>query len=55
VTGRILPAVGSLLREAGGKDRQNLFDFLDRYAAPMPRVILSYAIEHLDDDTQRDY
>ncbi len=47
-------AVGGLLREAGKKDRLKLIDFLDRYAATMPRVMLRYAIEHLD-DTQRDH
>ncbi|MCI0688969.1 MAG: DNA alkylation repair protein [Sporichthyaceae bacterium] len=47
-------AVGGLLREAGKKDREQLLRFLDRHAAQMPRVMLSYAIEHLDED-QRAY
>jgi 3-methyladenine DNA glycosylase AlkD len=41
-------AVGSWVREAGKRDRQKLLDFLDKYAAAMPRVTLRYAIEKLD-------
>jgi 3-methyladenine DNA glycosylase AlkD len=41
-------AVGSWIREAGKKDKQKLIDFLDRYAATMPRVTLRYAVEKLD-------
>jgi 3-methyladenine DNA glycosylase AlkD len=47
-------AVGGWVREAGKKDRQKLLDFLDKYAASMPRTTLRYAIEHLD-RTQKDY
>jgi 3-methyladenine DNA glycosylase AlkD len=46
-------AVGGWLRAAGKKDRQKLLDFLDNHAATMPRVMLRYAIEHLD-KKQRD-
>lgn len=48
-------ATGGLLREAGKKDRQRLLDFLARHAATMPRVSLSYAMEHLDETQRRHY
>jgi len=41
-------AVGGLLREAGKHDRARLLAFLDRHAATAPRVVLRFAIEHLD-------
>ena len=46
-------AVGGWVREAGKKDLQKLIDFLDNYAATMPRTMLRYAIEHLE-KKQRD-
>ena len=47
-------AVGGWVREAGKRDHQKLLDFLDKYAATMPRTMLRYAIEHLD-KKQREY
>ena len=47
-------AVGSWIREAGKKDKKRLIDFLDNYAAVMPRTMLRYAIEKLE-KKQRDY
>ena len=47
-------AVGGWVREAGKRDRSRLFEFLDRYAATMPRTMLRYAIEQVD-PTQRKY
>ncbi|MBL8103610.1 MAG: DNA alkylation repair protein [Anaerolineales bacterium] len=41
-------ANGWALRFAGDKDRRRLTQFLDEYAASMPRVTLRYAIEHFD-------
>lgn len=41
-------AAGSWLREAGKRDKEQLFALLDKYAATMPRVTLRYAIEKLD-------
>ena len=47
-------AVGGWVREAGKKNPQKLIDFLDNYAATMPRTMLRYAIEHLE-KKQRDH
>ncbi len=47
-------ANGWALRFAGDKDRKGLLNFLDRYAASMPRVTLRYATEHFD-RKQRDH
>lgn len=49
-------ATGWMLREVGkrgGKDE--LLDFLDNYAAVMPRTALRYAIEHLPESERRYY
>ena len=46
--------VGGLLREAGKHDRPRLLEFLDRHAATAPRVLLRFAIEHLEPE-QRAY
>lgn len=48
-------AVGSWIREAGKRDEGRLLDFLDRYSATMPRVMLRYAIEKLDKETREQY
>jgi 3-methyladenine DNA glycosylase AlkD len=47
-------AVGGALRWAGDKEPQRLVGFLEQYAATMPRVMLRYAVEHLEKE-QRDY
>ena len=39
---------GWMLRTAGEKNRKGLLEFLDKYAATMPRVLLRYSIEKLD-------
>ena len=44
----IQKAVGSWVREAGKRNKQKLLDFLDAYAATMPRTTLRYAVEKLD-------
>lgn len=41
-------AVGGWIRHAGKTDAARLLAFLDAHAATMPRVMLRYAIEHLD-------
>jgi 3-methyladenine DNA glycosylase AlkD len=48
-------AMGWMLREAGKQNRQRLVNFLDKYAATMPRVTLRYAIEHFDEDQRKYY
>jgi 3-methyladenine DNA glycosylase AlkD len=47
-------AVGSWIREAGKRDKQQLLNFLDKYAPTMPRITLRYAIEKLD-KKQKDF
>lgn len=47
-------AVGSWVREAGKRNKGKLFDFLDAYAATMPRITLRYALEKLD-KKQKDF
>ena len=46
-------ATGWMLRAAGDVDRQKLVDFLEKYAADMPRITIRYAMEHFD-KKQRD-
>ena len=48
-------AVGGWVREAGKHDRERLREFLNTYAATMPRTTLRFAIEHLDADERRHY
>ena len=50
----IQKAVGGWVREAGKRDPDGLRDFLDRFAATMPRTTLRYAVEHLD-KAERDH
>ncbi|MBW3591792.1 MAG: DNA alkylation repair protein [Actinobacteria bacterium] len=47
--------VGSFLRWAGQKDLPRLTEFLDRYAATMPRTTLRYALEHFDAESRAHY
>lgn len=47
-------AVGWMLRELGKKNIHELYRFLDKFASQMPRVMLRYAIERMD-ETQRKY
>ncbi|GAA2464916.1 DNA alkylation repair protein [Agromyces soli] len=49
-------AVGWMLREVGKRvDRAALTGFLDRFAARMPRTMLSYATEHLSPEARAAY
>lgn len=48
-------ATGWMLREAGKRDRPHLLAFLDTHAAMMPRVMLRYAVEHLDPEQRTHY
>lgn len=47
--------VGGMLREAGKHDRARLRSFLDEHAATAPRVLLRFAVEHLDPAERADY
>jgi 3-methyladenine DNA glycosylase AlkD len=47
-------AAGGWIRQAGKQDRERLLEFLEEYAATMPRTFLRYAIEHLD-KKQKEY
>ena len=48
-------ATGWMLRAAGDVDRQTLVEFLEKYAASMPRVTLRYATEHFDGKQREKY
>jgi 3-methyladenine DNA glycosylase AlkD len=48
-------AVGWMLREVGKREYQLLVDFLDRHYRTMPRTMLRYAIEKLDQDERQAY
>ena len=51
----IQKAVGGWVREAGKRDPQALLEFLDRFAATMPRTTLRYAVEHLNEAQKAHY
>ncbi|NIJ52770.1 DNA alkylation repair protein [Dyadobacter arcticus] len=48
-------ATGWMLRSAGQINRPMLLNFLDKYAATMPRTLLRYAIEHFDNALRSHY
>lgn len=48
-------ATGWMLREVGRRDIDVLRAFLNRFAATMPRTMLRYAIEHLDEGERQHY
>jgi 3-methyladenine DNA glycosylase AlkD len=48
-------ATGWMLRAAGDVDRQRLVNFLDQYAASMPRTTLRYALEHFEKNQREHY
>jgi 3-methyladenine DNA glycosylase AlkD len=48
-------AAGGWIREAGKKHRKELLEFLDRYAAIMPRTMLRYAIEKFPKEQREHY
>ena len=46
-------ATGWMLREAGKRDLQALFSFLDAHAADLPRTALRYALERIAPEKRR--
>jgi 3-methyladenine DNA glycosylase AlkD len=48
-------ATGWMLRSAGESDRKRLLTFLDKHAAAMPRTLLRYSIEKLDQKQREHY
>ncbi|MBT4191870.1 MAG: DNA alkylation repair protein [Candidatus Diapherotrites archaeon] len=48
-------ATGWVLREVGKKDEKPLIDFLDKHGKVMPRTMLRYAIEQLDEKVRQHY
>lgn len=48
-------AVGWMLREVGKKDLSVLMDFLQLHYKKMPRTMLRYAIEKLNEDIRQDF
>lgn len=48
-------ACGWMLREVGKRDKNSLLVFLDKYYKIIPRIMLSYATEHLTDNEKRKY
>lgn len=45
-------ATGWMLREAGKKDAERLYDFVEAHRTEMPRTMLRYAIERFDKTTR---
>ena len=48
-------SVGWMLREVGKRDRPSLVEFLSRHYPSMPRTMLRYAIEKLDEEERQAY
>jgi 3-methyladenine DNA glycosylase AlkD len=48
-------ASGWCLREIGKKNKAALVAFLDQHAAIMPRTMLRYSIEKMDDEERKYY
>jgi hypothetical protein len=44
-----------MLREVGKRDEKVLLDFLDKYYKVMPRTMLRYAIERLNEEVKKYY
>ena len=48
-------AAGWLLREAGKRDERRLRDWLESRCTKMPRTMLRYAIERMDEPSRRHF
>lgn len=51
----IQKAVGWMLREVGKRDEKVLIQFLDKHSSVMPRTMLRYAIEKLEEKKKKHY
>lgn len=51
----IQKAVGWMLREIGKRDEKMLLKFLDEHSTEMPRIMLRYSIERLDEKLKKKY
>ena len=47
-------SIGWMLREAGKRDTQRLYDFVQDYKNIMPRTMLRYSIEKFDKETRKE-
>ena len=47
-------AIGWMLREAGKRDTERLYDFVREHKAIMPRTMLRYSIEKFDKETRKE-
>ena len=47
-------SIGWMLREAGKRDEQRLYNFVMEYKSVMPRTMLRYSIEKFDKDTRKE-
>lgn len=48
-------AVGWMLREVGNRNIEPLRGFLEEYHVEMPRVMLRYAIERMDEKERKEW
>ncbi len=51
----IQKSIGWMLREVGKRDIDKEREFLDKYAATMPRISLRYALEHFSEEEKEYY
>ena len=47
-------AIGWMLREAGKRDTERLYDFVKKHKSIMPRTMLRYSIEKFDKETRKE-
>lgn len=47
-------AIGWMLREAGKRDEERLYNFVMEYKSQMPRTMLRYAIEKFDEERRKE-